>query len=332
MTTLIYMNNIDINSGLLTGESLENNTSEDITTMETVFPSEPNFCNGDWGVGDINIVNDTELKLKFMDSNCSLINAMAFYTYPTGSPPSSIDDISEIVVVFPRIHKDNTSVKLNITLPSLYTTTVNNGFNLINTVSSTTFTSGTSLGFVLINRLWRDHDSILHKTISDEVGTIFLNPSLNTLNQVKSVIKPKSLYIGFEDIDRELGTSDEDFNDVIIRVKQNSMTDISYGVETTFSNGAVITGNESQCVFTSMNVGDVIRADTVWTNFPTGRLKLELLLPSGEAYGMLVVRGNASGNPYSFYINHKTSTNNWTFQHNENYDDNNNSFLGNNTT
>jgi hypothetical protein len=83
--------------------------------------------------------------------------------------------------------------------------------------------------------------------------------------------------------------------------------------------GTSVSGTGSMCVPSTVVAGDVLAATAIWSNFPTGRMKLELTQSSGEVYLMLVIRANISMNTYSIYLNHKTAANVFTFIYYTNY-------------
>ncbi len=127
-------------------------------------------------------------------------NVLGYYTYPLGSPPQSESDIDSIVIIFP-----NASIGNNFLQPG-------------NKVHLGKFPPNTVIGWALIANGWNGKS----KNVSKGRWTLYSDPEPNPDgNQHLVFLKhlPTSKYIiGFEDIKRNIGSSDHDFNDVVFYI------------------------------------------------------------------------------------------------------------------
>jgi len=159
---------------------------------------------------NIVIKEDAEVWLTFTYEGAGYRNALGFYTYDSKTPPQSVADIAEIKFVFP-----NASMK-------------SSGGNLTSgdKVKIGTFKAGTTIGLVLFQDAWNGKD------VSVGATALFSNENLNPesnadLRKHNVMLKYNDTYIiGFEDIRRDYGSCDQDFNDLMIYATSNPITAI----------------------------------------------------------------------------------------------------------
>lgn len=161
----------------------------------------------------LDIIETADVWITFVHEGAGWKNAIGFYTYPTGTPPQSINDIDVINVAFPNL--------------SYY----GSGGGLISgdKVNIGRFEAGTSIGVVLMADGWNGWNS------EDYNYLIFANKELNpesdpSLQQHNVLLwdeENELFLLGFEDINREEAGCDQDFNDAIMFVTSNPVRAIS---------------------------------------------------------------------------------------------------------
>ncbi|HEY9117583.1 MAG TPA: LruC domain-containing protein, partial [Roseivirga sp.] len=161
----------------------------------------------------LDIIEQADVWLTFVHEGAGWKNAIGFYTYPTNTPPQSINDISAINIAFP-----NLSFK-------------GSGGGLLSgdKVKLGRFEPGISVGIVLLANGWDTYSSenYYYPIFTDNQ----LNPEINTLKKQHNVLlwdnENELFMLGFEDINREQAGCDQDFNDAIMFVTSNPVRAIS---------------------------------------------------------------------------------------------------------
>ena len=162
---------------------------------------------------DLIITQPSDVWITFVHEGAGYRNTLGFYTYNLSSPPTSVNNISVVKIIF----------------PNLSFTGSGGGLSSGNKVKLGTFPANTGIGWVLIA------DGFKGSTISGN-WTFYSNPAFNpetnpTLRQHNVILSDPGrdlVLIGFEDIRRDSG-SDNDFNDAIFYVKSNPITAIAGG-------------------------------------------------------------------------------------------------------
>jgi hypothetical protein len=166
---------------------------QDLRTKHPDFFNEPNK--------DFALTERSEISVTFVAQSTGSGDAIGFYTYPTNTPPSSIQDIQKITYIFPNAG---------------FGTPLKSG----DKVSLGQFNAGTSIGLVLLQNAWDG----ARKLVNSKAVHFYYNDSLNPESDPKlkkhAVIfgypaENKSL-IGFEDSDRSNPGCDHDFYDVVL--------------------------------------------------------------------------------------------------------------------
>ena len=148
----------------------------------------------------ITLVEDAEVFVTFIHEGAGYKNAFGYFTFPTGNPPQTKEDVN-VKIVFP-----------NLSYPHLA-----NGHRL----SLGNFDAGTTIGFfIAANGFWwwtgvKDFQIPYYYSLSD------LNPE-NTPELRQHVVllyddEVDEVIMGFEDLPRTWG--DNDFNDAVFSVK-----------------------------------------------------------------------------------------------------------------
>jgi LruC domain-containing protein len=163
---------------------------------------------------NINVEKTSDLWLTFVHEGAGYYNSLGFYKYATGHPPASADDIDSISIIIP-----NASM-------------LGSGGAMLSgdKIHLGKFQPGTSIGFVLLQNAWNSHS----KKVQPNPTRYFSDDALNTENsgyQRHTVLlyddKNKLFLQGFEDLQRDNNSSDNDFNDLIYYVSSNPVDGIS---------------------------------------------------------------------------------------------------------
>ena len=152
-------------------------------------------------IADIKITQASDVFITFVSQITTSSNALAFYTYPTNTPPASSKDITTITYFFPSA---GTGTKLVA------------GDN----VKIGSFAAGTSIGFVLLKNAWNTTTKTLDNNVVHFCSNDVLNPEVNPDLKKHAVLinytAESKVLIGFENTDRTVATCDHDFNDIVI--------------------------------------------------------------------------------------------------------------------
>ena len=164
--------------------------------------------------------------ITFMHEGAGNLNSFGFYFYDTSTPPQSVNDITNIYVVFPNASFGNggggnltTGDRIEIT---------NHPLIAEHEGISDTIYPGTGLGWVLFRSSWRYEDVDVtrskfygNETFNYESG-IDVSGKTNKIHVVELTDPVNEMnIIGFEDVFRDNESSDDDFNDIIFAVTAN---------------------------------------------------------------------------------------------------------------
>ena len=167
----------------------------------------------------INVTAKSDVWVTFVAEGAGFQNTLAYYTYKTDNPPSQInggtnaDGIDKITYIFPNASGSGSG----------------GGLKAGDKVKLGTFEAGTTIGFVLIQNAWTGSGVKTSNTAfftQDE-----FNPE-NTAALRKHTVMlyddvHKLYLLGFEDQNRQTGSSDNDFNDLVFYATANPITAIS---------------------------------------------------------------------------------------------------------
>ena len=163
---------------------------------------------------DIHVSEPAKICVNFITAGSSAQNVLAYYCYPTGQKPSSPAEITNRVLVFPRVSttamnwgyiKRGEAVRLKY----IDRQGVDHGYE---------FPAGVSIGWVLYN----DGFDALIGRVSTGTAEYFADPDLNVAdpstekNHVALFKLDDMIFLGFEDTYNDIG--DGDCNDCIVRV------------------------------------------------------------------------------------------------------------------
>lgn len=159
---------------------------------------------------DTRILAPSEVWITFVTEGAGWRNSIGFYTYDLSNPPTSINSISNLTIIFP-----NSSLS-------------GSGGGLVSgdKVKVGTFAANTGIGWVLFPNGW---DGLKVNSVND---LKFSNPQFNTFTQSQysqhmvflSDEVRNLILLGFEDTSRPGG--DNDFNDAVFYITANPFESI----------------------------------------------------------------------------------------------------------
>jgi len=91
---------------------------------------------------NVNLLIDTPVYLTFLHQDTGQKNVFCYFTYPTASPPTSVEEIDSLTIVFPHAH-------------------FNAGLEVGDRVKLGDFEAGTSIGFAVIRNGWAKDKALL---------------------------------------------------------------------------------------------------------------------------------------------------------------------------
>lgn len=165
---------------------------------------------------NIEVVERGEVFITFVSEGASNLNAVGYYTYPTGSQPPTVNDIDKVRFIFPNASDGSSG----------------GGLNAGDRVSLGTFNPGTTIAFVLLADAWDSGPAKAVRTGGLKFYTDNeYNPESDPNLMKHSVLLnygAESLYvIGFEDLRRDNAQNDQDFNDLLLYASANPLSAIN---------------------------------------------------------------------------------------------------------
>lgn len=152
-------------------------------------------------IADIAITRPSDVLITFVSQITTSSNALAFYTYPTNTPPASSKDIQTITYIFPNMGL-GTKLKAG------------------DKVKIGGFEAGTSIGFVLLKSAWNTTTKHIDNNAVHFCSNDVLNPEVDPNLKKHAVLvnypAESKMLVGFENTDRTDAKCDHDFNDVVI--------------------------------------------------------------------------------------------------------------------
>lgn len=170
----------------------------------------------------------------FVDEGAGYKNVLGYYSYPSNTPPTSIPSNTNLKIIFPNVSKLNSG----------------GGLQAGHKVYLGYFTAGTTISWFLIA------DGFRNGAVTNGNWRLFSNPAFNPEtnpalryhNVLLYDTTYKKVILGFEDIRRDYGSCDNDFNDAIFYVSATPDTAI-------LTEGMNMTTNPTPNISTGNNGG-----------------------------------------------------------------------------
>lgn len=160
---------------------------------------------------NIVLISEAEIWITFVHEGAGMKNALGYYSYPTNNPPQSVQDIENMTIIFPNSSFLNSGGGLiSGNKVKLMYFDENLGF-------VDTFPENTTIGWFLIANAWQNGQLTngTYKHFSDsqfnlENDNALKRHSVFLLDAINEIV-----ILGFEDLRRDLGGCDDDFNDAV---------------------------------------------------------------------------------------------------------------------
>ncbi|MGL2994833.1 DUF4114 domain-containing protein [Flavobacterium sp. TSSA_36] len=158
---------------------------------------------------DTNIVvtKPADVWVTFVSEGAGYRNVLGFYTYDINNPPTAAPSSSDITIIFPNVSGQGS------------------GGSLLagDKVKIGTFPAGTGIGWVLLANAWNGSavTNGLWRLFSDTRFNPEGTASLRQHNVLLNDPTNQRILLGFEDIRRDYGNCDQDFNDAIFYITAN---------------------------------------------------------------------------------------------------------------
>lgn len=175
---------------------------------------------------DANLVlnEDCEIWVTFVHEGAGWHNSLGYYTYPTNSPPLSVDDINDLTIIFPDVSNYYNGLTPGNKVQLYYLNPETNQY-------SSTFPSGVSVGWFLIAQGWSSNDKHVTNGKYIHYSNINLNVEADADLQKHNVLlfdeARDLLLLGFEDIRRDHNGCDQDFNDAVFYATLNPISAVT---------------------------------------------------------------------------------------------------------
>lgn len=161
---------------------------------------------------DLIIDSLADVWVTFVSEGAGYKNVLGFYTYDINNPPVTAPTASDITIIFPNVS-------------ALYS---GGGLLAGDKVKIGTFPAGTGIGWVLLANAWNSSTS----SIGNPLWAVHSNPDFNPEalpelqhhNVLLQDAENERIILGFEDVRRDYGSCDNDFNDAVFYVSANPYT------------------------------------------------------------------------------------------------------------
>ncbi|PKP07346.1 MAG: hypothetical protein CVU10_07340 [Bacteroidetes bacterium HGW-Bacteroidetes-5] len=171
----------------------------------------------------LRVIADATVEVVFIHEGAGYKNVLGYFHYPTNSPPTSVSQINKIIA-FPNSSYAGSGGALSS--GNRVQLKYWNGTDLVNV-----FPAGTSIGWYIVA------NGFSNGSISQSAPRYYsleqFNPETNPLQKPHNVLlydpQRQLVIIGFEDLPRSGGHSDDDFNDAIFYAVGTPVTAIDYG-------------------------------------------------------------------------------------------------------
>jgi hypothetical protein len=193
-------------------------------TLETITNSLPDsYPVPDYNPQYITSGYDTDLKIEasadvwvtFVSEGVDATSALGFYTYNINAPLTEVPTKDEITIIFPNVSASGSG----------------GGLQVGDKVNIGTFDVDTGIGWVLLTDAWSSSEESVSDSLLSLYSDISFNPetdvTLRTHNVLLNDLGNERIILGFEDLNRESISCDQDFNDAIFYLTASTYSAIS---------------------------------------------------------------------------------------------------------
>lgn len=195
---------------------------------------------------DVQINQTADVWVTFVSEGAGYRNVLGYYTYDLNNPSATAPQPEDITIIFPNASALGSG----------------GGLQVGDKVKIGTFSAGTGIGWVLLANAWNSSSS----TVGSGLWQLFSNPDYNPEAQPElryhNVLlndpDNERVILGFEDIRRDYGSCDNDFNDAIFYVTANPYEAITTTNYADVSSAADVTSGNDGGLESNGNLADLI--------------------------------------------------------------------------
>jgi LruC domain-containing protein len=203
----------------LVAQDLLDDINNSLPEKVALTVSHPEYLTGTED-GKIKLIEDAEVWVTFVHEGAGYLNSLLYYTYPTTTPPTSIEQLTDPTVIFPNVSYTGSGGGLMTgnKVQLLYLDPATRNYTNV-------FPAGITISWMIKSNAWSSNriGNGKYSLFSD----INLNPETDpALRKHVVILKDdvrKLFILGFEDVRRDQG-SDNDFNDAIFYSTVNPYT------------------------------------------------------------------------------------------------------------
>ncbi len=163
---------------------------------------------------DLSLLDPCDVYITFVHEGAGYKNVLGFYTFETDNPPASVDEIDSITIIFPNVSFEGSG----------------GGLVSGNKVHIGQYPANTTIGWILLANGWQGGQ------VTNSYYKFYSNPDFNPENNVE--LRQHSVFLndlgrslillGIEDLKREGGWCDHDFNDAIFYITADPVQAVDY--------------------------------------------------------------------------------------------------------
>lgn len=215
---------------------------------------------------NIVLLEEADISLTFVHEGAGFKNSIGYYSYPTGNPPQSVEDIDNMTIIFPNSSFAGSGGGLNCG------NTVKLKYHDASQGFVDKFPANTTVAWFMIANGWQNGQvgSGYYTHFSDYQFNIETDANLKRHNVFLLDEQNQRLILGFEDIRRDISGCDQDFNDVVFYASVSPFSSVGGDIVT--GDPCTDTDSDGICDSTENYPNDPLRA---FNNYTKGTLAFE---------------------------------------------------------
>ncbi len=188
-------------------DSIDDSLLQDIHKALPWIKSAPDHSPEFFNNVETNLIidQDASLYITYIYESAGFKNSLGYYTFDPFNPPTSVDDIDDMTIIFPNTSQTGSGGSLEAG----------------HTVYLGDFETGTGVGFFLVSNGWKDGE--VTQGLYSHYTHFNLNPEMDaSIRQHTVLLKDDErdiLIMGFEDVSRKYASCDQDFDDTVFLIR-----------------------------------------------------------------------------------------------------------------
>jgi hypothetical protein len=188
---------------------------------------------------DLKIEASADIWVTFVSEGVDATSALGFYTYNINAPLTEVPTKEDITIIFPNVSASGSG----------------GGLQVGDKVNIGTFDADTGIGLVLLTDAWSSSEESVSDSLLSLYSDTSFNPetdvTLRTHNVLLNDLGNERIILGFEDLNRENISCDQDFNDAVFYItasayaslNTNNFADITGAYDITSGNDGGLESN-----------------------------------------------------------------------------------------